>query len=62
MTAPELVAVAAARGRVDEARAAYVQAIVAAHEAGQTTRAIATVAGVGHQRVWQIIDEARAES
>lgn len=35
------------------------KAIVAAHRSGETLRDIGEAAGMSHQRVWQIVNEAR---
>jgi Mor family transcriptional regulator len=46
---------------VDAAREALVEAMVAAHASGETYRDIAKMAGLSHQRVYEIVREAERD-
>ena len=55
--APALALVEVAAIARADARARWVAAILAAHAAGHSMRAIAEVAGVSHQEVWRVVNE-----
>jgi hypothetical protein len=55
MLSAPLREVAKAKKRADWTRAAFEGSIIAAHAEGHSTRAIAEVCGLSHQRVWQIL-------
>jgi DNA-directed RNA polymerase specialized sigma24 family protein len=61
MTLHDLRRVRSAARRAARAHAELRRAILAAHEAGESYRDIAEYADLSHQRVHQIVAEARAE-